>query len=149
MTINPKPPVLWRPSPERIANSNISRFIKLINQRWNAGVQDSAQLYEWSVREPEAFWSALWDFCGVIAQTRGSRVLVDGDRMPGARWCPDAKLNFAANLLRRRDAAPAIVFWGEDKVRRRMSFAEVYDAVSRTAQALAGAGVKPGERVAA
>jgi acetoacetyl-CoA synthetase len=76
-------------------------------------------------------------------------VLIDGDKMPGAQWFPDAKLNFAQNLLRRRDDETAMVFWGEDKVRRRMSFADVYDAVSRTAQALSAAGVEQGDRVVA
>ena len=143
------PTVLWRPSRERIARSNITRFIHLVNQRWNAGVRDSQQLYEWSVREPEQFWTAVWDFCGVVAETRGERVLVDGQKMPGAKWFPDARLNFAENLLRRRDDDTAMVFWGEDKVRRRMSYAEVYDAVSRTMQALSATGVKEGDRVAA
>ena len=143
------PAVLWRPSRERIARSNITRFIHLVNQRWNAGVRDSQQLYDWSVREPEQFWTAIWDFCGVVAETRGERILVDGHKMPGAQWFPDARLNFAENLLRRRDDNTAMVFWGEDKVRRRMSYAEVCDAVSRTAQALSAAGVKEGDRVAA
>jgi acetoacetyl-CoA synthetase len=148
-TIQNAPTVLWRPSRERIARSNITRFIHLVNQRWNAGVRDSQQLYEWSVREPEQFWTAIWDFCGVVAETRGERVLVDGHKMPGAKWFPDARLNFAENLLRRRDDDTAMVFWGEDKVRRRMSYAEVYDAVSRTMQALSATGVKEGDRVAA
>jgi acetoacetyl-CoA synthetase len=143
------PTVLWRPSSERVAKSNITRFIHLVNQRWNAGVRDSQQLYDWSVHEPEQFWTAVWDFCGVVAETRGERVLVDGDKMPGAKWFPDARLNFAENLLRRRDDETAMVFWGEDKVRRRMSYAEVYDAVSRTVQALSAAGVTEGDRVAA
>ena len=144
-----EPAVLWRPSRERIATSNVTRFIHLVNQRWNAGARDSQQLYDWSVREPEHFWSAIWDFCGVVAEARGERVLVDAGKMPGAKWFPDARLNFAENLLRRRDGDPAMVFWGEDKVRRRMSYAEVYDAVSRTAQALSAAGVKEGDRVGA
>src|SRR5712664_1485599 len=143
------PSVLWRPSRERVAKSNITRFIHLVNQRWNAGVRDSQQLYDWSVHEPEQFWTAIWDFCGVVAETRGERLLVDGGKMPGAKWFPDARLNFAENLLRRRDDDTAMVFWGEDKVRRRMSYAEVYGAVSRTAQALSAAGVKEGDRVAA
>jgi acetoacetyl-CoA synthetase len=143
------PTVLWRPSRERIAKSNITRFIHLVNQRWNAGVRDSQQLYDWSVHEPEQFWTAIWDFCGVVAETRGDRVLVDAGKMPGAKWFPDARLNFAENLLRRRDDNTAMVFWGEAKVRRRMSYAEVYGAVSRTAQALSAAGVKEGDRVAA
>jgi acetoacetyl-CoA synthetase len=143
------PPILWRPSRERIAGSNITRFIKLVNQRWNAGIGDSAGLYDWSVRQPERFWTGLWDFCGVIAETRGERVLIDGNRMPGAKWFPDARLNYAENLLRRRDGGAALVFWGEDKVRWRLSFADLYDAVSRTAQALHAAGVGQGDRVAA
>lgn len=143
------PTVLWRPSHERVAKSNITRFIHLVNQRWNAGARDSRQLYDWSVQEPEQFWTAIWDFCGVVAETRGERVLLDGNKMPGAKWFPDARLNFAENLLRRRDDDTAMVFWGEDKVRRRMSYAEVYDAVSRTTQSLSAAGVKEGDRVAA
>ena len=143
------PDILWQPSKERIARSNVTAFIKLINKRWQAGVADSFALYEWSISQPEQFWLSVWDFCGVIAQSRGERVLVDGHRMPGAQWFPDAKLNYAQNLLRRRDDETAMVFWGEDKVRRRMTFAEVYGAVSRTAQALSAAGVKEGDRVAA
>ena len=140
---------LWQPSTSRLADANITAFIKLVNKRWQAGVADSIALYEWSVAQPEQFWTAVWDFCGVIAERRGERVLVDGHKMPGARWFPDAKLNFAENLLRRRDDETAMVFWGENKVRRRMSFFELHDAVSRTAQALTAAGVNQGDRVAA
>src|SRR5260221_10322324 len=126
------PDMLWQRSKERIARSNISAFIKLVNKRWQAGVADSDALYDWSVGRREQFGTSVWVFCGVIADSRGERVLVDGDKMPGAEWFPDATLNFAENLLRRRDDETAMVFRGEDKVRRRMSFAEVYDAVSRT-----------------
>src|SRR5256886_5464171 len=69
--------------------------------------------------------------------------------MPGARWYPEARLNFAENLLRRRDASTAIVFWGEDKVRRRLTHRELYEQVSRIAQGLRALGVKPADRVAA
>jgi len=79
------------------------------------------QLYAWSIDEMEAFWTALWDECGVIAETRGPRVLVDGDKMPGARFFPDG----------RRDTADAIVFWGEDRVKRRLSFRALHEQVSR------------------
>ncbi|HET8727619.1 MAG TPA: acetoacetate--CoA ligase, partial [Alphaproteobacteria bacterium] len=78
----------------------------------------------------------------------GDRVLMDGDRMPGARFFPDARLNFAENLLRRRDGGTAIVFRGEAQVRRRLTWAELYDTVSRTAKALASLGIGPGDRVA-
>jgi acetoacetyl-CoA synthetase len=89
----------------------------------------------------------VWDFCEVTGQ-KGARTLVDADRMPGAKWFPEGKLNFAENLLRRRDAADAIVFWGEDRVRRKLSHRNLYDLVSRLSQALADAGVRKGDRVA-
>ncbi len=148
------PDISWKPSARRIADSNISRFIQFANRRYGATIDsgiltDSPQLYEWSIREPENFWNALWDFANVIAQTRGSRTLVDGDKMPGARWYPDARLNYAENLLHRRDDATAIVFKGENRVRWQLSYADLYDAVSRTVQALEAAGVAKGDRVAA
>jgi len=153
--MNGSPPdILWKPSARRVAESNIRRFIRFANRRAKGNIDDgnltgSSQLYTWSIREPESFWNAVWDFAEVIARTRGSRTLVDGDKMPGARWYPDARLNYAQNLLRRRDAEMAIVFRGEDKIRWRLSYADLYDAVSRTVQALQAAGVGKGDRVAA
>ncbi len=138
---------LWRPSAERIAEANLTRFAAQAAARWGVRLDDYAALWEWSVTELEQFWRSVWEFTGVVAETAGERVLVDGDRMPGARFFPDARLSFAENLLRRRDAGDAIVFWGEDRVRRRLSHAELYDLVSRTARALAAAGVGEGDRV--
>jgi acetoacetyl-CoA synthetase len=147
------PPVLWQPSAQRISASNIKRFIELVNSCYEARIggaklQDSVHLYEWSVREPEQFWSALWSFTGVMAKSRGTRTLVDGNKMPDAKWFPDARLNYAQNLLRRRDDETAIVFWGEDKVRWRLTYAQLYDAVAMTVSALKAAGVSKGDRVA-
>jgi len=140
---------LWTPSPERRAQANLTAFAALVAERHGVRYDNYPDLYAWSVREPEQFWSALWDFCGVVAETKGERVLVDGHRMPGAQWFPDARLSYAENMLRRRDDAPAMIFRGENKVRRTLSFADVYDTVSRLAQALLSEGVKPGDRVAA
>jgi len=140
---------LWTPSPERIAAALVSDFMRQVNERHGVALGDYAALHRWSVDNLEAFWTALWDFGGVIAETRGERVLIDGDRMPGARFFPDARLNFAENLLRRGDDSDAIVFRGEDKVRRRLSRRELHEAVSRVQQALAASGVGVGDRVAA
>ena len=75
-------------------------------------------------------------------------VLVDGDKMPGARFFPEARVNFAENLLRQRGPGDALVFWGEDRVKRRVSHRALYDQVSRLAQAMRAEGVGPGDRVA-
>jgi acetoacetyl-CoA synthetase len=139
---------LWQPSAERVAQANLTAFMKAVRERDGADVHDYDALYRWSVAEPERFWSALWSFCGVIAETAGDTVVVDKDRMPGAKWFPGARLNFAENLLRRRDDGVALVFWGEDRVKARVTYAELYAQVSRLAQALRGAGVVSGDRVA-
>jgi acetoacetyl-CoA synthetase len=139
---------LWQPSPERIARTNLTAFMRDVRQRWNATVSDYPALYQWSVTEPEQFWQSIWSFCKVIGESGDGPVLTDGDKMPGARWFPEARLNFAENLLRRRDRATALVFWGEDRLTSRVTHGELYAEVSRLSQALRAAGVKPGDRVA-
>ena len=140
---------LWQPSEDRIRQTNMVRFMEDVEEDWNVDIRDYAELYRFSIEEKEKFWTSLKDYAGIIAETWGADVLVDGDKMPGARWFPDARLNFAENLLRRRDDADALVFWGEDRVRRRITHAGLHDQVSRLAQALAAAGVEAGDRVAA
>jgi acetoacetyl-CoA synthetase len=90
----------------------------------------------------------VWDWCGVVG-TCGGRVLENGDRMPGARFFPDARLNFAENLLKKSGGGDAIVFRGEDKVARRLSWDELRDLVSRMQQLFRAHGIGPGDRIAA
>ena len=139
---------LWTPSPGRVAAANVTAFMRLVETEFAAPVPDFGALYAWSVAEPERFWRTLWSFSGVIAETQGAIVLQDKERMPGARFFPEARLNFAENLLRRRDSEAAIVFRREDGAHRSLSFAELYDSVSLLVQALEAWGVGPGDRVA-
>ena len=134
---------LWTPGPDRIAASNLARFMAPL------GFGSFDEVLRFSVEEPEAFWTRLWDFCEVRAETRGSRALVDGSKMPGARFFPDARLNYAENMLRRNDDGDALVFRGEDRVRRRMSWAELNRAVARLSRAFAAAGIRAGDRICA
>ncbi len=146
--------MMWQPGAGRCAAANLSVFARLAAERFGrpafcqGGSVDYASLHRWSVEHPEEFWSLLWDFAGVRGD-KGDVVLADGARMPGARWFPDARLNYAENLLRCRDEETALVFWGEDKQKRRMSRAELYRRVARLAQAMKNAGVAPGDVVAA
>jgi acetoacetyl-CoA synthetase len=139
---------LWQPSPGWAKATNLMRFAAQAAQRWNRRLDTMAEIHAWSVEQLEEFWLSVWEWGGVIAEIRGETVLRDGAKMPGAQFFPDARFNFAENLLRRRDAGEALVFRGEDKVQRRLSHAELYDRVSRLAQALKSDGVGPGDRVA-
>jgi len=139
---------LWQPSPERAAAARLSDFRARMSARFGAPDGPLAAFHRWSVDHMAEFWTGLWDFAGVIAETRGETVLRDADRMPGARFFPDARLNFAENLLRRRDGAPAAIFRGETGARRTLSHGALYDLVSRIGQGLDAAGIRPGDRVA-
>jgi acetoacetyl-CoA synthetase len=143
MSVSP----LWQPSPERIARAQVTRFIDAVNAGSGAGLAGYADLWRFSVEQPGAFWSAVWDVCGVVGE-RGGCVVRDPDRMPGATFFPDARLNFAENLLRTPDDRPAIVFSGEDGAQRRLSRADLAGEVSRCAAGLRAAGVASGDRVA-
>ncbi len=142
---------LWTPSPERVANANITRFAAEVGQQHGVDVATYDRLWRWSIDHKWDFWRAIWSFGGVLGEP-GACVLEDADRMPGARWFPDATLNYAQNLLERRradDTADALVFWGEDKVKRTLSHADLHALVARTAHALAAQGIVAGDRVAA
>ena len=131
----------------------------MLRERGVSDVSDYASLYAWSLAEPEAFWSAVWEFCGIVADRSAAgaqwrSVLVGGDRMAppdpirGPRWFDGAKLNYAENLLRFRDGRDALVAWNELGLQRRLSFAELYREVIRVAAALEANGIGPGDRVA-
>ena len=138
---------MWEPSQARIEQALVTRFARMAIRDWGLHVNNYPAFYRWTIDHPEQFWRAVWKFAEVRGE-QGARTLVDGGRMPGARFFPDGRLNFAENLLRRRDSGDAIVFWGEDKVQRRVLHAELYELVSRLVQALRAAGVAPGDRVA-
>jgi acetoacetyl-CoA synthetase len=139
---------LWTPDKERIAASQLAQFISAANRRHNLALRNYRELHAWSVSHLDLFWDLVWDFSDVIGE-KGARTLADGDKMPGAQFFPDARLNFAENLLRRADCQEAIVFRGEDKAATRLSFAELSALVSRLQQALQANGVGVGDRVAA
>jgi acetoacetyl-CoA synthetase len=134
---------LWTPDSAAVTSSALWRFMQPL------GLRSFDEVLRFSVDQPEDFWRTVWDFCEVKAETRGARVLADGHLMPGARFFPDARLNYAANLLRKQDDTDALVFRGEDKVMRRMSWAELNGEVARLHRALAAAGVQAGDRVSA
>lgn len=140
---------LWKPSEDRIKNSNMSRFIEFVNQKYDRKFKTYDELYQWSIDRIADFWAAMWDFAGIKASRGYNQVVDDLDKFPGARWFIGAKLNFAENLLRYRDDKVAFVFRGETKKSSRMTYRELYATVAWLAKSLREVGVVPGDRVAA
>ncbi|HEU5467673.1 MAG TPA: acetoacetate--CoA ligase [Steroidobacteraceae bacterium] len=139
---------IWTPSLFRIADANLTRFMAFVEGQ-GVAAPDWSALHRWSVERPADFWDALWEFAGVAGSRGEGPALVDGARMPGARWFPEARLNFAENLLRGPDAEPAIVFRNERGERRQLDWRTLRAEVGRVAAGLARDGVGPGDVVAA
>ena len=142
-----RPAPLWTPSPERIARARLTHFQQQVERQWGAVVTDYPALYAVSIDRPEAFWRSVWDFCGIIGEP-GARVVTDLDKMPGARFFPDACLNFTENVLRQRGDGAALVFNGEGQRQRTVSHDELRREVAQFAGALRALGIRAGDRVA-
>lgn len=139
---------LWVPGPEIREHSPMAQFIAWCSERFGKDFADYDAFHAWSVAERGDFWTAVWEHCEVIGD-RGATALVNGDRMLDARFFPDARLNFAENLLRRVGSDDALIFRGEDKVGYRLSWDDLRALVSRLQQALKARGIGSGDRVAA
>jgi acetoacetyl-CoA synthetase len=140
---------LWTPSDARVRDANITRFLAHVRQECEPDLHGQKALYQWSVDHPEKFWPQVWAFCGIKASKTWDKVLVHGDKMPGAQWFTGSRLNFAENLLRYRDDRPALVFRGENGERVALTYKELYRQVAGCADALRKSGVTTGDRVAA
>ncbi|MGH8644791.1 MAG: acetoacetate--CoA ligase [Gammaproteobacteria bacterium] len=140
---------IWSPSAPRTAQANMTRFMRRVEAKLAPKVKDYPALYRWSITEPQAFWGAVWKFCAVRSSAPWYAVLEDGDRMPGARWFPSARLNFAENLLSRGEHKVALIFRGEDGSRRAITYEALATQVGASSGALRRAGVAAGDRIAA
>jgi len=154
-------PILWEPSQAQLEKANLTHFARAAIKRWKLKLNTYPDFYQWSIDQPEQYWQSVWEELGVIGQPvevkKGSKlptgfkagIIADGDKMPGAKWFPGMRLNYAQNILKKHDSSEAMLFWGEDKVKRKVTWAELNNQVSRCAQGLKAAGVRQGDRVAA
>jgi acetoacetyl-CoA synthetase len=140
--------LLWSPSRDQIESTNMWRFMQFVNEKYHQNFNDYASLYQWSIDKIKDFWSGIWEFVEIKASEAYCEVINDVHKMPGAQWFSGARLNFAENLLRYRDDKCALLFLGEDHIVRRMTYAELYDEVARTAISLKYLGIRSGDRVA-
>jgi acetoacetyl-CoA synthetase len=140
---------LWTPSSKRKQDSNVSRFKAGVEKKEKISLAGFEALHAWSVADSQAFWVELWDFCNIKSAYLGNRLVLDSDKLPDVRFFPDARLNYAQNLLIRNDDTPALIFRSEHKVRRAVSWKELQATVAELHHALANTGLSQGDRVAA
>ncbi len=139
--------LLWQPSEERIKSTNMYRFMTLVNEKFGKDFKDYPALWDWSVNNLEDFWGLTWDFIKIKATRKYDKVIENPDKMPGAKFFVNSKLNFAENLLQFRNDRLALIFRGEDAVRRTLTYNQIYDEVAKTAASLRKMGIQKGDRV--
>lgn len=139
---------LWKPGEDYSKKSQMFDFMKLMNKKFNQDFDQYYDLHRWSKEYISDFWGEFWEYSGIIHSENYKQVVDDPKKMPGAKWFTGAKLNYAENLLQRRDEHTAIVFWGEDQVKRSLSYKELLEEVHKIAEGLRRLGVKKGDRVA-
>ena len=142
-------PPLWSPSEEQIRRSRMTAFMDYLRHRGLGDFRDYESLHAWSIDDRAGFWSAFWDFSDVLAADKGEEILRNPDAMPGSRWFPQARLNFAENLLRYRDEHIAILFRGEDGERQSLTYAQVYEQTAALTARFHALGIGAGDRVVA
>ncbi len=139
---------LWTPSQERIREANLTSFIAFVNRKYGLGLTTYSELYQWSIEKVSDFWSAVWDYTGIVCSRPYEKIVDDLDKFPGAKWFPGARLNFAENLLRYRDEKAAFISRAETGDSSRLTYSDLYRKVGRVANWLREIGVRPGDRVA-
>lgn len=140
---------LWTPTQEQINMSNLACFMSFVNQTFRQNIQNYPQLYAWSIKEPANFWLAVWRYCGVVGDLDIKQLYQPKPQFFKSRFFANSFLNYAENLLQTEREGDALVFWGEDQIKTRLSRQEIKQKVTYLAHALQSAGVRSGDRVAA
>lgn len=142
--------ILWTPSESTIADSRMTAFIQFVNERHGVFLENDVALHQWSIDYIPQFWDSVWEYGKVIGD-KGQTVLQNPDAMPGAVFFPDARLNYAENLLNggHQDKDTALYFWGEDKLKRELRFGDMKAQISAIQQFLVASGVTQNDRIAA
>jgi acetoacetyl-CoA synthetase len=145
------PPVLWRPAPDARATTRIGAYLDWLERERGWSFAGYDELLDWSTSELGPFWQSVWDHFGVHSVTETGPALADA-RMPGARWFPDARLNWAEHALRLAGRAAdevVVIAHSQSRPRTELTVAGLRDAVARTRAGLLRLGVRSGDRVAA
>ena len=140
--------ILWKPSKDQIENSQMDAFRLQVNSRFNINLNNYNELYDWSINNISDFWKAIWGYMAIEHSNDYSKIVDDPNKMPGAKWFPGVRMNYAENLLRIKSDKPAIYFKNEINSVKSLSYNEIFGLVEKLTFALKDIGVKSGDRIA-
>ena len=121
--------VVWSPSDKRVKSSQMHKFMQNINKKYNINLSSFSELHTWSIENKTQFWELIWDFFDIIG-SKGTKPYIDPlNKMPGSKFFPNGKVNYAENMLSGNVSGTAIVFKSEDKIRKEISWKELQSQV--------------------
>ncbi len=136
---------LWQPSKKLKQDSILQDFCHFINFKSPSNFKE---LWQWSIKNPEEFWSKFWDYSKIIGD-KGSEILKKNKIFNQSKFFPDAKLNYAENILKKKSDDIAINFLSEKSFEEHISWNELYEKVCKFSNFLKKINLKKGDRVAA
>ena len=139
---------LWCPTNSSIENSNIFEFQNNINNKYNLSISTYLELHKWSIDNIDDFGEEIWNYSKIIHSKPYTDIVNYKDNFWDTKWFLNAKLNYAENLLRYKNDNIAIYFFGEDKVKKEITFSQLYNQVAKVACSFRKMGIKKGDRVA-
>ena len=141
--------LLWQPDPKKIKETSLYKFIEHVNKKYKLKLNNFDSLHLWSIENRENFWEEVWNFYDVIGDKGKKPFLEPENKMPGTKFFPKGKLNYAENMLKKSNDDTAITFWSEDKIKKRISWLDLKNQVSAVVNFFNKKGIKSGDRIAA
>ena len=141
--------ILWKPTKEYILNSQLYKFQNKINNKFDLSLSSYLELYNWSINNIEDFWSSVWDDASIVYSQKYSNIVDNLNKMPGAKWFQNSKLNYAENLLKIKNDNYAIEYYCEDQNPKKITYNELYKMVAQVSFTFKKKGLKKGDRVCA
>jgi acetoacetyl-CoA synthetase len=139
---------LWTPNPHEIPNTHLFQFMEWVNKKYDYHFENYESLYEWSIQEPEQFWQSTATFCQIQFSENPSKIMQTNEDIQKTTWFIDAKLNFAENLLQRRDNHIALIYVNESGARETITYEKLHEKTINLSAQLKSIGVKSGDRIA-
>tara|TARA_A100001015_G_scaffold275976_1_gene333757 strand:- start:957 stop:2885 length:1929 start_codon:yes stop_codon:yes gene_type:complete len=136
---------LWKQSEQNIKESALDDFTKFI--KFDSG-KNFKKLWEWSVSEPETFWSKFWDYSKIIGE-KGNKIIKKDKIFNKTKFFPNSKLNYSENLLKKRNQEVSINFLSESGFEESITWQLLYEKVCKFSSYLKSLNLKKGDRVAA
>ena len=140
---------LWKASNEKLNKTNLALYSNFINKNYKIDSgNDFNKIWQWSIDNPKIFWKSIWDFTKVKGEL-GDILLKESNIFYKNRFFPNTKLNYAKNLLKKKDESPSIIFKSENGYKTSLSWKKLNSHVADISSWMKSNGIKKGDRVAA